>query len=137
MDKVNSAMDRYRDTAGYFSSHKLVIWNVFCITAFQRVILFVVTYITCLSFGTADEGIVVITSLQAMISAAVDMLPLPGGMGITEKLFKEIFTPVCGVSLVLPVMIVSRGISYYTQLFISAVMSVVAYIKIIYRKGIQ
>ncbi len=137
IDKVSSAMDKYRDTAEYFSSHKFIIWNVFCITTFQRILLFAVTYITCLSFGTAREGIVVITSLQAMISAAVDMLPLPGGMGITEKLFKEIFTPLCGGSLVLPVMIVSRGLSYYTQLFISAVMSVVAYIKIIYRKGIQ
>ena len=28
-----------------------------------------------------------IVILQGMISVAVDMLPLPGGMGISEKLF--------------------------------------------------
>lgn len=95
------------------------------------------TYIVCLSFNTADEGIFVITSLQAMVSVAVDMLPFPGGMGITEKLFEDIFTPICGTSLVIPVMIVSRVISYYTQLFISAVMSVVAYKYIILKRGTQ
>lgn len=137
MDKLTLAMEKYKDSASYFASHKFVIWNVFCITTFQRIILFAVTYIVCISFNTADAGLFTITGLQAMISVAVDMLPLPGGMGITENLFKEIFTPLCGQGIVLPVMIASRGISYYTQLFISAVMSAVAYFKIVYRKGIQ
>ncbi len=131
MDRLVLAMERYKDSASYFASHKFVIWNVFCITTFQRIILFAVTYIVCVSFNTADAGFFTITGLQAMISVAVDMLPLPGGMGITEKLFKEIFTPLCGGNLVLPVMIASRGISYYTQLFISAAMSVIAYFKLI------
>ena len=64
--------------------------------------------------------------LQAMISVAVDMLPLPGGMGISETLFLSIFEPIFGVELVLPGMIVCRGISYYTQLVISGVMTGVA-----------
>jgi len=54
------------------------------------------------------------------------MLPLPGGMGISENLFPEIFLPVFGASLILPGMVISRGISYYTQLLISAVMTVVS-----------
>ena len=59
-----------------------------------------------------------------MISVAVDMLPLPGGMGISENLFLRMFLPVFGAELVLPGMVVSRGISYYTQLLLSAVMTV-------------
>lgn len=137
MDRLVSAMEKYKDSASYFASNKFIIWNVFCITTFQRIILFAVTYIVCVSFNIAGTGFFTITGLQAMISVAVDMLPLPGGMGITEKLFKEIFTPVCSTNLVIPVMIASRGISYYTQLIISAVMSVYAYFKIVYRKGIQ
>lgn len=133
--KLGVAMEKYRGTAEYFSSHKLIIWNVFCITVFQRVIFFMMTYIVCLSFNVADEGVFVITSLQTMVSVAVDMLPFPGGMGITEKLFEDIFTPLCGSKLVLPVMIVTRAISYYTQLFISAIMSVVAYRYIILGRG--
>ena len=61
-----------------------------------------------------------------MISVAADMLPLPGGMGVSENLFLEIFEPIFGEELILPGMVISRGISYYTQLLISAVMTIAA-----------
>ena len=60
-----------------------------------------------------------------MISVAVDMLPIPGGMGISEKLFLLVFTPVFG-SVTLPAMLISRGLSYYTELILSALFTVVA-----------
>jgi uncharacterized membrane protein YbhN (UPF0104 family) len=65
-------------------------------------------------------------SLQAMISVATDMIPLPGGMGISENMFLDIFQPIFGEKLVLPGMVISRGLSYYTQLLISGAMTVVA-----------
>lgn len=130
MDKFHFAMDRYRGAAKYFSSHKFIIWNVFLVTVAQRFLMFTVTYLVCLSFHVAQIGAFSIINIQAMISVAVDMLPFPGGMGITEKLFQEIFSSVCGKNITLPVMIVSRGISYYTQLLISAIMSAAAYIRI-------
>ena len=61
-----------------------------------------------------------------MISVAVDMLPLPGGMGISEKLFSMLFTGIFGQVKVLAGLILSRGLSYYTELLISAVMTVAA-----------
>ena len=72
---------------------------------------------------------VTIVVLQGMISVAVDMLPLPGGMGISESLFLSIFAPICG-TLTLPAMVISRGLSYYTELILSAVMTVVAHFTI-------
>ncbi len=58
---------------------------------------------------------------------SVDMLPLPGGMGISESLFLKIFKPVFQ-TLTLPAMVVSRGLSYYSQLLISAAFTIVAQI---------
>ena len=57
------------------------------------------------------------------------MLPLPGGMGISESLYLVMFAPIFGESL-LPAMLLSRGISYYAQMLISAVMTCVAYLTI-------
>jgi hypothetical protein len=68
----------------------------------------------------------VIVLLQAAISVSVDMLPLPGGMGITESLFLMIFLPVFGEELLLPAMILSRGLGYYTELLFSACLTVIA-----------
>ena len=49
-----------------------------------------------------------IVILQGMISVAVDMLPLPGGMGISEKLFSMLFTGIFGQVKVLAGLILSR-----------------------------
>ena len=59
----------------------------------------------------------------------INMLPLPGGMGISERLFMGIFAPICG-SLTLSAMVVSRSLSYYTELIISALLTIVAHLTI-------
>lgn len=129
LERMNGAMSQYQDVAAYFRTHKRVVANVFGITVVQRLLLFFVTYLTCLSLGIHTEDMVTIVTLQGMISVAVDMLPLPGGMGISEKLFLTMFLPICG-SLTLPAMVVSRGLSFYTELIISAVMTIVTQLTI-------
>ena len=128
--KIDKGMVKYLHAADFFKKHMLFIVNAFLITCVQRGLLFAVTYLTYLSFDLHQEGFWTITALQGMISVSVDMLPLPGGMGISEKLFMAVFSGMTGSSLALPLMIVSRGISFYTQLLISAVMTVAAYFKI-------
>lgn len=127
-EKIHASLEemvsQYNGAADYYRSHKRVIAVVFLITLAQRAILFLITWLTYRAFGLQGESVLTILLLQAMISVSVDMLPLPGGMGISENLFLEIFEPVFGAALVLPGMVVSRGISYYTQLIISAVMTI-------------
>lgn len=129
-DRINARLERtmnqYAGTADYYRSHKAVMVNVFVLTLLQRVFLFLVTWVTYLAFGLSGESLITLLTLQAMISVVVDMLPLPGGMGVSETLFLQIFLPIFGSELVLPGMIISRGISYYTQLLLSAVMTVAA-----------
>jgi uncharacterized protein (TIRG00374 family) len=127
LSRLERAMQQYKDVAVYFKTHKMVVWNVFIITIVQRLLLFFITYLTYCSFGLKKYGVDTIVLLQGMISVAVEMLPLPGGMGISEKLFLEIFAPIFG-TVTLPAMIVSRGLSYYTQLIISALFTIVAYV---------
>ena len=50
-------------------------------------------------------------------------------MGISETLFLTIFSPVFG-GLLLPGMVLSRGLGYYGELLISAVFTAVAQLTI-------
>ena len=125
-NRVEHILGQYEGTADFFRSHTLVVFNVFIITFFQRILLFFVTWLTYKAFSLSGHSMPVVVTLQGMISVAVDMTPLPGGMGISETLFLDIFRPVFGEDLVLPGMVISRGISYYTQLLISAVVTVFA-----------
>ena len=126
LEKLNLSMDKYRETAVYLKDHKMVLANVFAITMFQRFALFAATWFVYRSFGLSGFPAGVILLLQAVISVSVDMLPLPGGMGISEKLFLMIFVPVFGARLLLPGMILSRGLGYYTELALSALLTIVA-----------
>ncbi|MGN0658292.1 MAG: YbhN family protein [Emergencia sp.] len=132
--KLEHVMESYGKASGFFAVHRSVIFNVLIITFLQRCFLFAVPYLVLLSFGFDGIGLTEVIVLQAMISVAVDMLPLPGGMGISEHLFRIIFLPVCGAALTTPALLVSRGISYYTQLFISMLFTISAYFIIFRRK---
>ena len=137
LEKLNASMDQYRDTAAYLREHKQVIINVFAITMFQRFALFTATWFVYKAFGLTGSSAVVVITMQAVIAVSVDMLPLPGGMGISEKLFSLIFIPVFGSSLLLPGMILSRGLGYYTELGLSAVLTIVANFTIGRKREIQ
>lgn len=126
-EKLNARVERiisqYQGTADYFKRHPFIITNVFIITLIQRLCLFSVVWFTYRAFRISGHSFLQLTLLYGMISVAADMLPLPGGMGISESLFLTIFEPIFSEPLVLPAMVICRGIGYYTQLIISAVMT--------------
>lgn len=126
-EKLARSMQIYRETAEYLKTHFRILVYVILITFAQRIALFAVTWIVYRSFGLSGTSAWDIILLQSVISISVDMLPLPGGMGVSEALFLKIFVPVFQ-SLTLPAMILSRGLSYYAQLLISALFTVVAQI---------
>lgn len=130
LEKLENSMDQYNATALYLKKHIKVIIDVIIITFFQRFALFIVTYIVYQAFNLRGANIYDIVMLQAVISVSVDMLPLPGGMGISEKLFLTIFVPVFGMKFLLPGMILSRGIAYYAQLLLSACVTIFAHLTI-------
>lgn len=124
--RVDKLTEQYNGTAEYYRKHKIIIINVFVLTVLQRFFLFLVTWFTYKAFGLDGDSFWIIIILQAMISVAADMLPLPGGMGVSENLFLKIFLPFFGETLILPGMMLSRGISFYTQLIICGIMTVVS-----------
>lgn len=136
-EKMVRSMDQYNATAAYLKQHTRVIVNVILISFFQRFALFFVTFFIYLGFGLSGSRMYDVVMLQAVISISVDMLPLPGGMGISESLFLRIFTPLFGTMLLLPGMILSRGIAYYIQLLLSALITVFAHFTIGKKKSVD
>lgn len=125
--KLKDSMEVYRETAAYLKEHKKVLFHVIVLTFLQRIALFSVTWFVYLAFRMHGTSFLNVILLQAVISVAVDMLPLPGGMGISETLFLNIFATVFP-GVLLPAMVLSRGLGYYSQLLISALFTVVAQI---------
>ena len=133
--RLDAILSQYTGTAEYYKKNHQVIITVLLITLLQRCLLFFITWLTYCAFDLSGESMPVIVTLQAMISVAADMLPLPGGMGVSENLFLEIFEPIFGEILVLPGMVISRGISYYSQMLISGIMTLLTTLFISKEKG--
>ena len=124
-ERLLASMERYHETAGYFKSHMGLMALVLAVTFVQRFALFTVPWLVCRGFGLNSLGWAEIACMQALISVAADMLPLPGGMGVSEALFLTVFEPAFG-ALTLPAMVLSRGVDFYCRLLISAAFTAVA-----------
>ncbi len=124
--RLEGLIGRYQGASQYFKRNPLLILRVFLVAFVQRTLLFSAVWFCYKAFGLTGDHAVTVTILYGLISVMVDMLPLPGGMGISETLFLTMFTPIFGEALVLPGMVVSRGVSYYSQLLLSATMTAVS-----------
>lgn len=131
-EKIQHTIQRYQDASKFLVNNKGVFIPVFLLSLFQRVVLFYTTYLVYKGFGLSGTSCMNIIVIQALISLSVDMLPLPGGMGISEGLFAHMYQPVFGQVLIVPAMLLSRWISFYCVLFISAVITLIAFF--VYRR---
>lgn len=122
--RFEAMAERYRGAAETLRHHPLLIIKIILLTFVQRIALFAVTCFVCLAFRRGGSVLLHALLLQGCIAVCVDMLPLPGGMGVSERLFLQLFPPIFGTML-LPGMILSRGISYYSQLLLSALFTIV------------
>ena len=130
-ERLDKSMEVYKETAVFLKNNKLAILNTTLISFVQRFFLFFITYVVYRSFGLHAENFFTITILQSIISIAVDMLPLPGGMGISERLYLLIFSPVFGgVTAATASMLVSRGFSYYVLVIVSGIVSCITHLTV-------
>ena len=134
VEKVSVWCDQYADVAGAFTQNKKSILVAFLLTAIQRIILFSITYFCCIAFGLTRVNPVVIIVLQGIVASAADMMPLPGGTGVNEALFLNIFAPIVGSELNVPIMLLSRGLNYYSQIIIGGIVTMIAFITYNFKK---
>lgn len=125
--KMLSRMQPYREGAAYLRTHQGVFFHVLWMSVVQRAALFLVTWCVYRSFGLHGISAIQIVALQTIISLSVDMLPLPGGVGASEKSFEIMFGTIFGEILVIPGMVLSRGISYYFLVLVTGLGTAVAH----------
>ncbi len=124
-EKVERSLEHYHHASDFLKGNAGVLIWIQVFTFVQRFALFFVT--CCVYWALSLKGTLWsdILLLQSTISLSVDMLPMPGGMGISEVLFEQIFQPVFG-DLMLTGLILSRGISFYVQILVCSFGTVAA-----------
>ncbi len=127
-DKIERICNNYMNGAEYINGNVRAVLNIFLITAVQRLFLLAVTYVVYRSYGLSGTSFIGIVAIQTMIAITVEMLPLPGAAGITEACFIVMFTGIFTDEYVRSAMLLSRGLSFYLLLVMSAAVTLVAHI---------
>lgn len=124
---IDEAMDKYKESAAVFKDHKVVMIIVLLLSIVQRFSLFTATYFIYRALGLSGVGWFKIVLFQAVVPLCVDLLPIPGGIGLSEFIFLQIFAGIFLGDTLVPGLVLSRGITYYVQLIICAVVAVITH----------
>ena len=100
---------------------KIIVFNFF-ITLIQRLLLFSIAYILYKSFGLKNYNYIDLLMIQISVQVAIEALPLPGGSGLSENMFKYMFTSIFGLKLCDIAMIFTRAFSFYIPLVMSGII---------------
>lgn len=117
--KAAAMIEEYSQGGAYLRRHPRTAVKAVFLTFCQLSFLYLASYCACLALGLGGVGIGNFVMLQAVVSLAVSAVPLPGAVGASESGFLAIFRSFFTSSQLLPLMVLSRGISFYGFLVIS------------------
>lgn len=126
LEKVDAQIGEYQRGAAYIKENPLVLCKVLLVTMLHLATLFSVPFWVFKAFGLTGFGLFEIIGLQAALTLSVESLPLPGGMGAAENGYLLIYAGIFGPGLVLPAMLLSRGLNYYAPLVVGGMVSAFA-----------
>lgn len=116
-NKLIRSISSYHSVTSCMKNSGSLIIVVTIISIIQRTFLFSVTWLVLKSFYCNIPWLEIVL-VQSMVSLGTDLIPLPGGSGAHETMFLLLFNEICGETLALPILMASRGISYYGQIIL-------------------
>lgn len=127
-------ISEYKVQGQYLKTHPILTAKVFCLNLLQRLAFFSVAYFVYLSLGNNDISYFGLVSIQVIIALSVDSLPFPGGVGISESMMSKIYKLIYLEELIVPAMLITRGLSFYLCLGVTMLVVIINHLIIIFRK---
>ena len=123
-------MTAYREGAACLRANLSLLPALLLLTFLQLTALYAVPYAMYLGFGLRGAALFQVAGAQALVSLAVGSLPLPGAVGAAEAAALHAFSLFFGPALVTPAVMVSRGISFYSFLLLSGLITLCVHIAV-------
>ena len=128
-EKLEKQMEEYRRGAECVKQNPGLAPALLGVTFCQLTALFTVPLVVYQAFGLSGSGAMAIIGTQALVTLAVASLPLPGAVGASEGGCVAAMKLFFGAGLVAPAVLVSRGISFYAFLLISAGVTLTVHLR--------
>lgn len=119
---ITIILNKYKDELKFINNNKKIVIYNFILTFIQRLLLFSIAYIIYRSLGQHNYNYFDLLAIQVSVQIAIEALPLPGGAGISEKMFHDIFITIFGISIADVGMLLTRTFSFYIPLLVSGII---------------
>lgn len=133
LQTIEHSIAEYKQGALHIKKNPNILGKVFLITLVQLTAFYSVPFFVYHAMGLSGHGYLEIIATECILMIAVSSLPLPGAVGASEASFLTIFSIFFGGNIV-PAMLLSRGISFYSYLVISGIVAVVSYLRVSRKK---
>ena len=119
---ITNILNKYKDELKFINNNKKIVIYNFILTFIQRLLLFSIAYIIYRSLGFNKYSYFDLLAIQVSVQIAIEALPLPGGAGLSEKMFHDIFITIFGISIADVGMLLTRTFSFYIPLLVSGII---------------
>lgn len=120
---ADKQISEYRRGADYIKKNPKLIVKVLVMTVIQINVMYLVPFAVYKAFGLSGKSIFAMLAIQALLNIAVSSVPLPGAVGASELGFMSVFAVFFPSQLILPAMLIWRGITYYFYLGVGALVT--------------
>lgn len=124
-EKIEHFFSGYGETVDFLRKHKKMIGAVVLGSVLQRCCQIVLVCAVYLGLGLKGTAPADIFRLQAAVSAAVEMLPVPGAQGVTEAMYSGVFGDIFTGHYLVASICITRGIGFYLVLGIGGIWALV------------
>ena len=129
LDRIERVGNDYKTCAGLISNSKRILLYAFAWNLLQRMNQLIVPSYIYAALGGERPKMLTVFAKQCLVTIGYNCIPIPGGMGISDYLMIDGFTPVMGEQMAYSVELISRGITFYICVTISGLITLAAYLK--------
>jgi uncharacterized protein (TIRG00374 family) len=127
LEKLDSAMEKYRIYAEMLSGHKRALAVAFLFNFIQRASQIAVTMFTYLAAGGDPAKATELWALQGYVVLGSNCVPIPGAMGVSDYIMLDGFRSIMSESDAVNLELLSRSCSFYICILLCGISTLVYY----------
>lgn len=136
-NKLAQAMTDYRKCADIMAGHRLLFVRAFVFNLLQRISQITVTLLVYMGIGGKAVHAADIWVTQSFVAIGTYSVPIPGGMGVADYLLIDGFRAFMDEAAAVNLELISRGLSFYVCMIVSAVTVLIGMIIVLKRRNLK
>lgn len=125
---INHVMQKYEEEIDYIKTHKKNVFIAFINTFIQRMSMFSIIYVVYRALGYNSYDYITLVSLQISVQVAMEAVPFPGGVGVSEGMLHNLFVTLFSIKLADVGMLLTRTFTFYIPLIGSGIIILIEFI---------